>query len=313
MVRIGISHCLLGAKVRFDGGHKNSRFCSELLSKFAEFTPLCPEVGIGMGTPRKTLRLVGDIASPRAVFSNGEEGDFTQPLADYADQHLDQLNQMSGYILCKASPSCGMERVRVYNDKGQAERKGMGIFAARLKQLKPDLPMEEDGRLNDPLLRDSFIKRVFIYHEWQQLLANGLTVSKLQAFHARHKLNLLAHCQPTYRHLGPIVASINKTNIEKEASRYFSHLMMGFKKVASRKNNTNVLMHLQGYLKNKLDKSDRQELAKCIIDYRKSIEPIMAPLTLLNHHFKKFPDDYISNQSFLSPYPKELAIRVDTH
>ncbi|NVJ51814.1 MAG: DUF1722 domain-containing protein [Gammaproteobacteria bacterium] len=310
MIKVGISHCLLGAPVRFDGGHKQNRFCKESLADYFQFVPLCPEVGIGMGTPRKTLRLVGDVDSPRAVFGHDTSQDFTDDLVHYADKHLAQLQAMSGYVFCKGSPSCGTARVKVYNAKGYAQKSGVGVFAARVQQLMPLLPIEDDGRLNDPLLRDSFIKRVYIYHEWQQLLQDGLTVAKLQKFHARHKLNLLSHCQKTYRHLGPIVAKINKQNIAMESERYIHHLMMGFKKVATRKNNANVLMHLQGYLKHRLPTEDRQELAQLILDYRKGILPLLSPLTLLKHHFKHNKDAYIEQQSFLDPYPKELAIRV---
>ncbi|WP_144395097.1 YbgA family protein [Pleionea sediminis] len=310
MIKVGISQCLLGAPVRFDGGHRRDRFCTDKLSQFFEFVDLCPEMGIGMGSPRKTLRLYGDAQAPSAVYSDGSDGDFTQALSGFADQNVDVLSTISGYILCKASPSCGMERVKVYKPSGHAEKSGTGIFAARLKQLFPLLPMEEDGRLNDPLLRDSFIKRVYIYHEWQSLQKEGMTVHKLQQFHARHKLNLLAHCQQTYRFLGPLVAKVTKENLESESFRYIEHLMNGFKKMATRKNNTNVLMHLQGYLKEELNKNDKEELTESILNYRKGIEPILAPLTLLNHHFKHHPDKYIERQSFLSPYPKELAIRV---
>ncbi|NVJ61970.1 MAG: DUF523 and DUF1722 domain-containing protein [Gammaproteobacteria bacterium] len=310
MIKVGISHCLLGAPVRFDGGHKQNRFCKNELAQFIEYVPLCPEVGIGMSTPRKTLRLVGDPEQPRAVFSNGDDGDFTEQLSEFADKNQSKLESLSGYIFCKASPSCGMERVKVYSEKGQAQRNGMGIFAARVKQLNPILPLEEDGRLHDPLLRDSFIKRIFIYSEWKNLVASGLTVSALQKFHARHKLSLMSHSQPTYKFLGPLVAKLTKDNLIEESQRYISHLMNGFKKVATRKNNANVLMHLQGYLKKEVDLADRKELTECIQDYRKGLLPILSPLTLLKHHFNKHPNDYISQQSFLDPYPKELAIRV---
>lgn len=310
MIRVGISHCLLGAPVRFDGGHKHSRFCTESLAQFFTFEPLCPEVGIGMGTPRRTLRLVGSAENPRAVFGHDESQDFTDELASYADINADRLANMAGYIFCKGSPSCGIERVKVYNSKGHAQRDGVGIFAAKVKQLQPNLPVEEDGRLNDPLLRDSFIKRVFIYHEWKQLVEQGVTPALIQKFHARHKLSLLSHCQKTYRFLGPLVAKINAKNIEAESSRYIEHLMNGFKKVATRKNNTNVLMHLQGYLKHNLSSQDRQELAQVILEYRQGVLPLMSPLTLLKHHFAHHKDPYVEQQSFLHPYPKELAIRV---
>ncbi|TQV73583.1 DUF1722 domain-containing protein [Aliikangiella marina] len=313
MIKVGISQCLLGANVRYDGGHKQNRFCRHELSKIFKFVPLCPEVGIGLPTPRKTIRLVGDIASPRAVFSDDSSQDFTAPLQDFADQNVAKLKQMSGYVFCKASPSCGVERVKVYSEKGGAERKGMGVFAARVKELCPLLPIEEDGRLNDPLLRDSFIKRVYVYHEWQSMLEGGLTKKRLYEFHARHKLTLLAHSQPIYRELGPLVASINQQNLVEVAEQYIEKLMQGLKKTATRSNNTNVLMHLQGYLKDKLESEDRRELANCILEYRKGILPILSPLTLLKHHFNHHPNEYIAKQSYLNPYPKELAIQVAMH
>ncbi|WP_196139572.1 DUF523 and DUF1722 domain-containing protein [Aliikangiella sp. G2MR2-5] len=329
MIKVGISSCLLGNPVRYDGGHRNNRFCKESLSQFFQFVSLCPEVGIGLPTPRKTIRLVGDVDSPRAVLSDGGDEDFTTELRQFAESHKKTLESLSGYILCKASPSCGMERVKVYNDSGQAEKKGMGIFAARLQTLLPHLPLEEDGRLNDPLIRDSFIKRVFIYNEWKSLQdsgrddseigsesgknGQGLTTRKLHEFHARHKFTLLAHNQPIYRKVGPLLASVNKQNIDAISEEYITLLMLGLKKVATRKNNTNVLMHLQGYLKDKLSAEDKAELTQCIHDYRDGLQPILGVLTLLKHHFRKFPEPYIDNQSFLAPYPKDLAIRVDTH
>ncbi len=311
-IKIGISSCLLGQAVRFDGGHRNNRFCRQVLGHYFEFTPFCPEVGIGLPTPRKTIRLVGDIESPRAVLSDDSTQDFTTALSDFADRNQSKLAELCGYILCKASPSCGMERVKLYAPGGQASKKGVGIFAARLHSLFPDLPLEEDGRLNDPNICDSFIKRVYIYQEWRQMLDSGLTLKRLHQFHARHKFNLLAHNQGVYRQLGPFVATMTNENLPSQAPLYFSQLMLGMKKVATRKNNTNVLMHIQGFLKNKLSPEDKEELTACILDYNQGHQPILSALTLLQHHFKKHPTPYIDNQSFLSPYPKQLAIRVST-
>ena len=204
MIKVGISQCLLGSKVRFDGGHRQSRFCADELSKIFSLQPLCPEVGIGLPTPRPTIRLVGDAANPRAIFSHDDSKDFTESLRNFAEDNISKLAQMRGYVLCKASPSCGLERVKVYRDNHYADKTGTGIFAAKVKQLFPLMPMEEDGRLNDPLLKDSFIKRVFVYHEWQKLAQKGITPNRLFKFHARHKFMLLAHCQATYRTLGTI-------------------------------------------------------------------------------------------------------------
>ena len=311
MIKVGISQCLLGAKVRFDGGHKNSRICSTDFYGIFQFTPLCPEVGIGLPVPRSTIRLVGDIDSPRALPSKGGDEDYTQQLTNFADENVQQIKQLSGYILCKASPSCGMERVKVYNENGHAQPKGMGIFAARLKKNYPILPLEEDGRLNDPLLRDSFIKRVYIYSEWQSLeVKDKLTVRDLIKFHTKHKMTLLSHCQKTYRQLGPMVAQAKPDNISSIAKKYIRLMLEGMKKTASRSNTTNVLMHLQGHLKKRLCREDKAELRNIIIDYNKGLAPIMAPIILLKHHFRNNPSKYIKKLSFFDPYPNQLAIRV---
>lgn len=311
MIKVGISQCLLGDKVRYDGGHRNNRFCTIELSQLFEFTSLCPEIGIGMPIPRETIRLTGDLQKPRAVLSNGGSEDYTERLANFADQNIDKIKQLSGYIVCKASPSCGMERVKVYNDSGQSQSKGMGIFAARLKELFPLLPMEEDGRLNDPLLRDSFIKRVYLYNEWQEIsVRNQLSVKNLMAFHTKHKMTLLAHCQKTYRKLGPMVASATVNNLKKLSQAYIHLMLEGMKNLATRSNNTNVLMHLQGHLKKLINNDDKVELSQCIIDYNKGLQPIMTPITLLKHHFRNNPNNYIKRLSFFDPYPKQLAIRV---
>jgi uncharacterized protein YbgA (DUF1722 family)/uncharacterized protein YbbK (DUF523 family) len=312
MIKVGISQCLLGMKVRYDGGHKRNLFCLNHLSKVFEFVPLCPEVGIGMGTPRPTIQLKGDVNAPRAVYSKDTGEDFTDDLKNYADLNKTSLANMSGYVFCAKSPSCGVERVKVYQESGHAEHNGMGIFAARVKQLFPLLPLEEDGRLNDGLLRDSFIKRVYIYNDWQKTTSDGFNVNALFKFHARHKMTLLAHCQKTYRELGPLISPVEPKTLQTISDEYISKLMTALKTPATRANNTNVLMHLQGYLKDHLESSDRQELAECIMEYRQGILPILSPLTLMQHHFKHHPDDYVSQQSYLNPYPKELAIRVTT-
>jgi uncharacterized protein YbgA (DUF1722 family)/uncharacterized protein YbbK (DUF523 family) len=309
-IEVGISQCLLGEKVRYDGGHKMSRYCVNHLNQFFDFKALCPEVGIGLPVPRKTIRLTGSSDQPRAVYSNGDDGDFTDALSQYADEHWPQINTISGYIFCKGSPSCGIERIKVFNDKGMPERNGIGIFAKRIMELDPLLPIEDDGRLNDIGLRDSFIKRVFLYKEWQQLTSSKLTPKALFDFHARHKLMLLAHCQKTYRNLGPMLAKTTKENVESTAESYISAVMSALKRISSRKNNTNVLMHIQGYFKKELNKDQRTELANIILDYKKGLQPLLAPMTLLNHYLKAHPNHYLANQSYFEPYPKEMGIRV---
>ncbi len=313
MIKVGISHCLLGAKVRFDGGHKRDRFCSESLDKFFHFVPFCPEVGVGLPTPRKTLRLVGSAEHPRAVFSENYQIDVTEQLAGFADKNQEQLKELCGYIFCKASPSCGIERVKIYNNKGMAEKSGMGVFSARVKELHPLLPIEEDGRLHDPLLRDSFVKRVYIYSQWKEMTRSGLSIHRLFQFHARHKLLLLAHCQSAYRKSGQLLSKVKGENLRDVAEDYIYMVMDALQKTSTRKNNVNVLMHIQGYFKKQLSAEDKRELSECIHDYRAGVQPILAPLTLLKHYLKKYPESYLENQSYFEPYPKELAIRVSTH
>ncbi|MCW8879568.1 MAG: DUF1722 domain-containing protein [Kangiellaceae bacterium] len=309
MIKVGISQCLTGAKVRYDGGHRNNKFCNQELSQLFEFVSFCPEVGIGLPIPRKTIRLVGDVDQPRAEFSDGSGEDLALQLKNFADTNQSKLEESSGFIFCKASPSCGTQRVKVYNDKGHSQSVGVGIFAARVNQLFPNLPIEDDGRLNDPQIRDSFIKRVYIYDEWKSLRTE-LTLDALFKFHARHKFTLLSHCQKTYREVGALVASANKKTVENVADLYFSKLMGGLSNVSTRRNTTNVLMHLQGFLKKRISQADKAELRQCIMDYNNGVEPILSPLRLLKHHFGHHPNSYIAGQSFLNPYPKQLGIRV---
>lgn len=307
MIYVGISACLVGQKVRYDGGHKGSDFCQNQLGKHVEYLPLCPEVGIGMSVPRPTIRLVGDVTKPRAVVPKTGE-DVTQRLADFADVREQQLAKLSGYILCAKSPSCGMERVRVYaEDSNMNVKDGTGIFAQRLKEMFPALPMEEDGRLNDPLLRENFVLRLYVYFEWQQL-PKPISKHALYQFHARHKLLLLAHNQPVYRALGKSLAEQQQID-EGYTTSYILQLMLGLSAPASRKDHTNVLQHVQGYFKQKLDSSERTELAELILRYNDGEEPLAAPLTLINHYLKRFPDEYLQSQSYFRPYPDNLRLR----
>jgi uncharacterized protein YbgA (DUF1722 family)/uncharacterized protein YbbK (DUF523 family) len=310
MIKVGISQCLMGAKVRFDGGHRANKFCNNELSKIFEFESFCPEIGIGLSIPRATIRLVGDVDAPRAVDSKSMTIDYTEQLQNFADKQVDKLKQLSGFVFCKASPSCGTNRVKVYNDKGHSQAVGMGVFAAKVQKHCPDLPIEDDGRLNDPLIRDSFIKRVYIYQEWRQLLTDGLSKHRLIKFHTRHKFTLLSHCQKTYRRLGKFIAGADSSNLESVSNRYFSQLMQGLTKVATRKNNTNVLLHLQGFFKNLLPAQDKAELRQSIMDYNQGLAPILSPLTLFKHHLSHHPIPYINQLSYLNPYPKHLGIRV---
>jgi uncharacterized protein YbgA (DUF1722 family) len=204
--------------------------------------------------------------------------------------------------------------VKVFNDKGQTENKGVGIFTARLKTLYSKLSIEENGRLNDPLLRDSFIKRVYIYDELISLVKNGLSVDKLLKFHSKHKMLLLAHCQPIYRELGPLVAPNTTQNLIEQSVLYISSFMKALSFDSTRSNNTNVLMHIQGHLKEHLNKENKAELRQCIMDYNEGMQPILGPITMLKHHFKNNPSSWIADQSYFAPYPypkpKVMVLRV---
>lgn len=304
-IPIGISSCLLGQAVRYDGGHKLDSYIVGTLAEYFDFKPFCPEVAIGMGTPRPTIQLVKIDNEIRSLGVKNPDFDVTSPLRDYANQQKAAHGGLCGYILKKDSPSCGMERVKVYVNN-QAQKMGTGIYAEAMIHNNPLLPVEEEGRLGDPRLRENFIQRVYVLHRWKQLLAEGLTASRLTRFHARHKLIIMSH--ENYLDLGLLLAAITKSNVNDVANAYITQLMKTLKKVASRKSHVNVLQHIQGYLKKELSTDDKAELCELIERYRQGEIPLIVPLTLLKHHFRKNPDPYIEDSYYMSPYPQELQL-----
>ncbi|NWB98918.1 DUF1722 domain-containing protein [Pseudomonas gingeri] len=307
--RIAVSACLMGIEVRYNGGHKESRLCSRSLSEHFDFIPLCPEAAIGLGIPREPIRLVGDPQQPRAVGSVHAETDVTQPLADYGQRMAAELTDICGYIFMQKSPSCGLERVKVYQDNGRPAEDGRGIYAQAFCAKHPDLPVEEDGRLNDAVLRENFLTRVFAYAAWQTLCQAGLSRRSLTEFHARYKYLLMAHNPLQYKVLGHLLGSMGKADAETIGPRYFSQLMAALKKCATRRTHTNVLQHLSGYLKQTLSADDKQEMLQVIGQYHQGIVPLVVPLTLLKHHFRQHPDPYIARQVYLQPHPENLSLR----
>ena len=308
--KLGISACLLGAEVRYNGGHKASRLCLDQLSEYFDFVPFCPEVAIGLGTPREPIRLVGDPAAPRAVGTVHAERDHTAELAAYGREVAAQLPPICGYIVMQQSPSCGLERVKVYQDNGHpSEPKGRGIYTAELCAAHPDLPVEEDGRLNDPVLRENFLTRVFTYAHWQELRASGLTRGKLIAFHSRYKYLLMATDPLRYKRLGRLLGDLSEQALDSLADHYFSELMTALKRCATRGTHSNVLQHLIGYLKGVLSPAEKQEMQTLIGQYRHGIVPLVVPMTLLKHHFRQHPDDYVAQQVYLQPHPENLSLR----
>lgn len=308
-LRIAISACLLGQPVRFNGGHKASTLCMEVLAKHFEFIPVCPEMAIGLGTPREAIRLVGDPAAPKALGTKDATRDLTAPLAAYAQQMAQSLGEINGYILMQKSPSCGMERVKVYQDNGYPAGTGAGVYAQAFMKACPDVPVEEDGRLNDPVLRENFLVRVFAHARWQALKQAGFTRQGILEFHAGYKYQLLAHDPQNYKKLGRLLADIGHYPLETLAADYFRQFMQALKKPATRGTHTNTLQHIAGYLKNALDAADRQELHQLIRQYRQGLIPLIVPLTLLRHHLRKHPDPYLATQAYWQPYPEALSLR----
>jgi uncharacterized protein YbgA (DUF1722 family)/uncharacterized protein YbbK (DUF523 family) len=308
--KIAISACLMGAEVRFNGGHKESRLCSRTLTEYFDFVPVCPEVAIGLGIPRQPIRLVGDAEHPEAVGTVHPELNVTRPLADYARKMAAELDDICGYIFMQKSPSCGLDRVKVYHANGApVDGGGRGIYAQAFCAQHPDLPVEEDGRLNDPVLRENFLTRVFAYSAWQQLLQAGLTRRGLTEFHSRYKYLLMAHHPVQYKTLGNLLGNMGQIDPKELGPRYFSELMAALKKCATRRTHTNVLQHISGYLKQVISADDKQEVQHVIGQYRHGIVPLVVPLTLLKHHFRQHPDPYIAQQVYLQPHPENLSLR----
>lgn len=309
-IRVGISTCLLGENVRFDGGHKHDPFLTQTLGKYFEWTPVCPEVEVGLGVPRETLRLVGTPETPRMVTTRSGR-DHTAAMQDFATKRLDQLasQEIHGYILKKDSPSCGMARVRVYNDHGMAARTGRGIFAAALLDRFPELPVEEEGRLQDMTLRENFIERVFAHHRWSGFVESSPHARDLVDFHARQKLSLMAHSAEHYRQLGRLVAQAGRQPMRETMAAYGVLLMQCLAVRATARKHSNVLLHLMGYLKKQLDAADKAELIAQIDAYRAGLVPLIVPLTLLAHHLRRHPVPWVNGQTYLNPYPAELMLR----
>jgi uncharacterized protein YbgA (DUF1722 family)/uncharacterized protein YbbK (DUF523 family) len=309
-IRIGISSCLLGEQVRFDKGHKRDAFIVETLGQFFSWTPVCPEMEIGLGTPRESLRLIGDAAAPKLIAPKSQR-DHTDTMQQFATDRLTQLEdlELHGYILKKGSPSCGMSRVRVYGNGGIPQRHGQGLFARALMERFPLLPVEEEGRLHDMALRENFIERIFAYYRWRQFVASNPTPREVVRFHTQTKMALLAHSRSHYQALGRLAAQAGSMPLDDVLRDYGQQFMAGLKVKATRKKHANVLSHLQGHLKKHLDAVDKAEFVACIDAYREGLVPLVVPLTLLQHHFRRHPSPWVEEQTYLNPYPAELMLR----
>jgi uncharacterized protein YbgA (DUF1722 family)/uncharacterized protein YbbK (DUF523 family) len=309
-ITIGISACLLGQKVRFDGGHKHDRYITDILGKYFRFVPVCPELEIGMGVPREAVRLAGSADDPRML--GGRTGaDWTDRMNAFAVKRVRQhdLQSLSGYILKKDSPSCGMERVRLYRSSGMPEKTAMGLFGRALRDRFPLLPIEEEGRLNDPPLRENFIERVFAYHRLQAVMTGTFRRGAIVAFHAANKYLILAHSPKHYTLMGRLVADIKTYPPVEFREKYSAQFMEAMAVKATPQKNHNVLLHILGYLKDHLAPEDKKYILDVCDEYRRGLTPLIVPLTLVKLYLTKHDVPYIAGQTYLNPHPRELMLR----
>lgn len=309
-IRIGLSTCLLGENVRFDGGHKRDRFVTDTLGQFLEFVPVCPEMECGLGVPRESMRLEGKPESPRLV-TNRTKIDHTERMITWARKRVKELEKedLCGFIFKSRSPSSGMERVRVYNEKGVPENKGVGMFARIFMEHFPLLPVEEDGRLHDIKLRENFIERIFALKRWRDLLDEKRSRGKLVAFHTQHKLLILSHSQKHSRILGKVVAEAKSISPQQLYPQYQALFMEALQLKTTVKKNINVLEHMMGYFKKQLSADEKQELLETFNQYREGYIPLIVPLTLIKHYVRKYDQPYLKQQVYLNPHPVELKLR----
>ena len=312
-IRIGISSCLLGDAVRFDGGHKRNAFLTDTFGHFVRWVPVCPEVECGLGTPRESMRLVtaGTTGATVRLLTGRTAVDLTDRMAYYAVRRVDELasEELSGYVLKKDSPSCGLERVKVYGPNGVPEKTGRGIFAAKLVERFPNMPIEEEGRLSDPRLRENFVERVFAYWRLRGLFSGTWDHGRLIRFHTAHKLILMAHSPEAYQQLGRLVAGSRAVSPQALEREYTDGFMAALSTIATARRHVNVLQHMMGYFKDRLDRTSKAELLAAIEDYRMLLVPLIVPLTLLRHYVRIYDASYLAGQFYLEPHPKELMLR----
>jgi len=309
-LRLGISTCLLGEAVRYDGGHCHDRYLTGVLGRWVEWVSVCPEAELGMGIPRPTLRLQKSEEGARIVTpSTGE--DWTDRMNDFAEQRIEEsgIGSLDGYVLKKSSPSCGLSRLKVYIKDMPGERDGVGVFAAKLMELCPQLPLEEDGRLNDPVLRQNFVERIFGRNRWRSLVRNGLDRGALVEFHTAHKLLLRAHSEVMYKELGQVVASAGTVSNEALFARYGDLFHACLARIPKIKAHVNVLEHAMGYLKNLLDSREKHLILDSIAQYRRGVLPLVVPQTLIQFNVEKHEIAYLQGQLYFEPNPKELMLR----
>ncbi|MBN2808806.1 MAG: DUF1722 domain-containing protein [Deltaproteobacteria bacterium] len=310
-IKLGISSCLLGKEVRYNGNHARDLLVLETFAPYVDFIDICPEVECGMPVPRESIHLVGDVENPR-LLSTKSRKDFTKQMQGWTKCRLDELEQenLCGFIFKKSSPSCGRHRVRVYQESGrQPLSSGIGMFARAFNERFPLIPVEEEGRLHDPALREHFIERVFIMQRWLKLLEQPASRNNLIEFHTRHKLIFLAHSQERYRALGRFVAKISQLEIEKAYSEYSKHFVNALELKTTPRKHVNVLMHMLGYFKKQLNREEKQEMLTLIEKFGRELIPLIVPITMFKHYILKYGQSYLKGQYYVDPHPLELKLR----
>lgn len=309
-IKIGISACLLGEKVRYDGGHSHDRFLTQTLGLFAEYVPVCPEVECGMPIPREAVRLVGPVENPR-LLTQKTGVDKTAQMASWIKGRLKELarENLCGFIFRSKSPSSGLYRIRVYGDDGKVRKNGTGLFAKAFTEAFPRIPVEEAGRLHDPKLRENFIESIFSLQRWRTLIEENKSLGGLVEFHTQNKLLILSHSQDIYREMGRLAASGKKYDPDELFDRYEVLLLKALKLKSTLKKNINVLQHMMGFFKKNLSSDEKQELLSVIDKYRDGYVPLIVPITLIKHYVMKYDRQWLKSQTYLNPHPFELKLR----
>ena len=309
-IRLGISSCLLGNPVRYNGQHKLDRFLADQLGQYVEWVPVCPEVECGLPVPRETMRLVGAPEAPRLITTHSGI-DHTGKMLNWIQKKLPQLEKenLCGFVFKSRSPSSGMQGVKIYTEQGMPSRQGSGLFAGAFMHRFPLIPVEDDGRMNDAGLRENFIERIFVMHRWKQFLEAGGGAAGLVDFHTRHKLLIMAHSPKDLKPLGNLVARGRRADRNRLHNEYLECLMSALKLKATVRKNTNVLDHIMGYFKKQLDPDEKKELKEVIAEYHQELVPLIVPVVLLRHYVRKFDEPYLKQQVYLHPHPGELKLR----
>jgi uncharacterized protein YbgA (DUF1722 family)/uncharacterized protein YbbK (DUF523 family) len=309
-IRLGISACLLGEEVRYDGGHKLDRYLTDTLGRYVEYVPVCPEVEAGFGIPREAMHLEGDPNAPRLV-TRQTKRDLTKPMLTWAKKRVLELEaqDLCGFIFKSRSPSSGMERIPVFNEKGMPVKKGVGLFARTFMGHFSLLPVEDEGRLHDPKLRENFIECVFVFKRWRECLSRGKSRRGLIDFHTKHKLLVLSHSPKHYQMMGRLVGQAKTFALGELYQTYQRLLLEALRLKTTIKKNANVLQHMMGYFKKELSSDEKQELLEIIGLYREVNVPLIVPVTLMNHYIRKYDQPYLKEQYYLQPHPIELQLR----